>query len=389
MIQYENLINERVQKVKPSGIRKFFDIAATMDDVLSLSIGEPDFITPWNVREAGIDSLVNGHTYYTSNAGMLELRRGICEYYDRNFGVHYPDENHALVTVGGSEAIDLCIRSLIGPGDEVIIPEPSFVCYAPLTEIVGGVPVGIATKAENEFRLTAEELRAAITPKTKLLILPYPGNPTGAVMEKKDLEAIAEVLRDTDIMVLSDELYAKLTYGSTHVSIASIEGMWERTVVVNGFSKAFAMTGWRIGYALGPVPIIKAMTKLHQFAIMCAPTMAQEAALAALSEKTDEAVQEMVEEYDARRRMLLDRFKKMGLPCFEPKGAFYIFPCIKQFGMTSEEFCEKFLYEEHVAVVPGSAFGVSGEGFVRISYAKSMADLSKAMDRLERFLSKL
>ncbi len=389
MINYENLINERVKRVKPSGIRKFFDIAATMDDVLSLSIGEPDFITPWSVREAGIDSLVKGHTYYTSNAGMLQLRREVCHYYERNFGVRYEDENNALITVGGSEAIDLCIRCLIGEGDEVIIPEPSFVCYAPLTEIVGGTPVGIATKAENEFRLTAKELREAITPRTKLLILPYPGNPTGAVMEQKDLEEIAEVLRGTDIMVLSDELYAMLTYSGKHVSIASLPDMQERTIVVNGLSKAFAMTGWRIGYALGPVPIIKAMTKLHQFAIMCAPTMAQEAALCALKEQTDAAVLEMVEEYDARRKMLLSRFEKMGLPCFEPKGAFYIFPCIKKYGMSSEEFCEKFLYEEHVAVVPGSAFGESGEGFVRISYAKSMADLQKAMDRLERFLSKL
>lgn len=389
MIDYTGLIREEVQRVKPSGIRKFFDIAATMDDVISLSIGEPDFVTPWAVREAGIQSLVSGRTFYTSNSGLLALRQGVAEYYARHFGVKGYDEKNALITVGGSEAIDLCIRALIGPGDEVIVPEPSFVCYAPLTAIVGGVPVGVRTTNENEFKLTAEQLKAAITPRTKLLILPYPGNPTGAVMDKKDLEAIAEVLEGTDIIVLADELYAMLTYGGKHVSIASLPGMRERTVVVNGFSKAFAMTGWRIGYALGPEPIIKAMTKLHQFAIMCAPTTAQDAAVKALSPETDAAVTEMVEEYDARRKMLLRRFRKMGLSCFEPRGAFYAFPCIRQYGMSSEEFCQKFLYAEHVAIVPGNAFGESGEGFARISYAKSMEDLSTAMDKLEKFIREL
>ncbi len=388
-MNYDGMILESVRRIKPSGIRKFFDIAATMDDVLSLSIGEPDFITPWAVREAGVDSLVAGHTFYTSNAGLLDLRRAVVDYYARHFDVHYENENNTFITVGGSEAIDLCIRTLIGAGDEVIIPEPCFVCYAPLTELAGGKPVGVRTLPENEFKLTPEQLRAAITPRTKLLVLPYPGNPTGAVMNREDLEAIAEVLRGTDILVLCDELYARLTYGGSHVSLASLPGMAERCVVVNGFSKAYAMTGWRIGFALGPAPIIKAMLKLHQFAIMCAPTTAQEAAVRALSPELDEAVEEMVEEYDARRRMLLRRFEKMGLPCFEPRGAFYAFPCIEKFGMPSEEFCEKLLYDEHLAIVPGSAFGESGEGHVRISYAKGMDDLREAMNRLERFIQKL
>lgn len=388
-MNYDGMILESVRRIKPSGIRKFFDIAATMDDVLSLSIGEPDFITPWAVREAGVDSLVAGHTFYTSNAGLLDLRRAVVDYYARHFDVHYENENNTFITVGGSEAIDLCIRTLIGAGDEVIIPEPCFVCYAPLTELAGGKPVGVRTLPENEFKLTSEQLRAAITPRTKLLVLPYPGNPTGAVMNREDLEAIAEVLRGTDILVLCDELYARLTYGGSHVSLASLPRMAERCVVVNGFSKAYAMTGWRIGFALGPAPIIKAMLKLHQFAIMCAPTTAQEAAVRALSPELDEAVEEMVEEYDARRRMLLRRFEKMGLPCFEPRGAFYAFPCIEKFGMPSEEFCEKLLYDEHLAIVPGSAFGESGEGHVRISYAKGMDDLREAMDRLERFIQKL
>ena len=388
-MNYDGMILESVRRIKPSGIRKFFDIAATMDDVLSLSIGEPDFITPWAVREAGVDSLVAGHTFYTSNAGLLDLRRAVVDYYARHFDVHYENENNTFITVGGSEAIDLCIRTLIGAGDEVIIPEPCFVCYAPLTELAGGKPVGVRTLPENEFKLTPEQLRAAITPRTKLLVLPYPGNPTGAVMNREDLEAIAEVLRGTDILVLCDELYARLTYGGSHVSLASLPGMAERCVVVNGFSKAYAMTGWRIGFALGPAPIIKAMLKLHQFAIMCAPTTAQEAAVRALSPELDEAVEEMVEEYDARRRMLLRRFEKMGLPCFEPRGAFYAFPCIEKFGMPSEEFCEKLLYDEHLAIVPGSAFCESGEGHVRISYAKGMDDLREAMDRLERLIQKL
>ena len=389
MMDYNQLIPERVRTLKPSGIRKFFDIASTMDNVLSLSIGEPDFVTPWVVRDAGIDSLVRGRTFYTGNAGLIELRKAICEYNARMFELEYtPDQT--LVTVGGSEAIDLCFRTLIGPGDEVIIPEPSFVCYEPITQLCGGRPVSIRTKAENEFRLTAEELRAAITPRTKILVLPYPNNPTGAVMERVDLEAIAAVLRGTNILVLSDELYAMLTYtGKRHVSIANIAGMQERTIIVGGFSKAYAMTGWRLGYALGPKDIIKTMTKIHQFAIMSAPTMAQDAAIVALQPETDCAVQEMVEEYNMRRRLLLSRFREMKIDCFEPLGAFYVFPSITKYGLPSEEFCERFLYDEHVAIVPGSAFGESGEGFVRISYAKSLRDIETAMDRMERFVSRL
>ncbi len=389
MMDYNQLIPERVRTLKPSGIRKFFDIASTMDNVLSLSIGEPDFVTPWVVRDAGIDSLVRGRTFYTGNAGLIELRKAICEYNARMFELEYtPDQT--LVTVGGSEAIDLCFRTLIGPGDEVIIPEPSFVCYEPITQLCGGRPVSIRTKAENEFRLTAEELRAAITPRTKILVLPYPNNPTGAVMERADLEAIAAVLRGTNILVLSDELYAMLTYtGKRHVSIANIAGMQERTIIVGGFSKAYAMTGWRLGYALGPKDIIKTMTKIHQFAIMSAPTMAQDAAIVALQPETDCAVQEMVEEYNMRRRLLLSRFREMKIDCFEPLGAFYVFPSIAKYGLPSEEFCERFLYDEHVAIVPGSAFGESGEGFVRISYAKSLRDIETAMDRMERFVSRL
>ena len=388
MMDYNQLIPERVRTLKPSGIRKFFDIASTMDNVLSLSIGEPDFVTPWVVRDAGIDSLVRGRTFYTGNAGLIELRKAICEYNARMFELEYtPDQT--LVTVGGSEAIDLCFRTLIGPGDEVIIPEPSFVCYEPITQLCGGRPVSIRTKAENEFRLTAEELRAAITPRTKILVLPYPNNPTGAVMERADLEAIAAVLRGTNILVLSDELYAMLTYtGKRHVSIANIAGMQERTIIVGGFSKAYAMTGWRLGYALGPKDIIKTMTKIHQFAIMSAPTMAQDAAIVALQPETDCAVQEMVEEYNMRRRLLLSRFREMKIDCFEPLGAFYVFPSILRAGL-SGEFCERFLYDEHVAIVPGSAFGESGEGFVRISYAKSLRDIETAMDRMERFVSRL
>ena len=389
MMDYNQLIPERVRTLKPSGIRKFFDIASTMDYVLSLSIGEPDFVTPWVVRDAGIDSLVRGRTFYTGNAGLIELRKAICEYNARMFELEYtPDQT--LVTVGGSEAIDLCFRTLIGPGDEVIIPEPSFVCYEPITQLCGGRPVSIRTKAENEFRLTAEELRAAITPRTKILVLPYPNNPTGAVMERADLEAIAAVLRGTNILVLSDELYAMLTYtGKRHVSIANIAGMQERTIIVGGFSKAYAMTGWRLGYALGPKDIIKTMTKIHQFAIMSAPTMAQDAAIVALQPETDCAVQEMVEEYNMRRRLLLSRFREMKIDCFEPLGAFYVFPSIAKYGLPSGEFCERFLYDEHVAIVPGSAFGESGEGFVRISYAKSLRDIETAMDRMERFVSRL
>lgn len=389
MMDYSRLIPERVQAIKPSGIRKFFDIAATMDHVLSLSIGEPDFVTPWPIRDAGVDSLVRGRTFYTANAGLIELRKAICDYYERMFELSYSTDQ-VLVTVGGSEAIDACLRTLIGPDDEVVIPEPSFVCYEPITQLCGGRPVPIRTRAENEFRLTADQLRAAITPHTKVLILPYPNNPTGAVMEREDLESIAQVLRGTDIIVLADELYAMLTYsGKRHVSIANIDGMQERTIVVNGFSKAYAMTGWRLGYALGPKEIIKTMTKVHQFAIMSAPTMAQDAAIVALQPEGDALVQEMVDEYNMRRRLLVSRLRGMGFDCFEPLGAFYVFPSIEKFGLPSEQFCEQFLFSERVAIVPGSAFGESGEGFVRISYAKSMRDIETAMNRLEHFVAGL
>lgn len=388
MMDYNQLIPERVRTLKPSGIRKFFDIASTMDNVLSLSIGEPDFVTPWVVRDAGIDSLVRGRTFYTGNAGLIELRKAICEYNARMFELEYtPDQT--LVTVGGSEAIDLCFRTLIGPGDEVIIPEPSFVCYEPITQLCGGRPVSIRTKAENEFRLTAEELRAAITPRTKILVLPYPNNPTGAVMERADLEAIAAVLRGTNILVLSDELYAMLTYtGKRHVSIANIAGMQERTIIVGGFSKAYAMTGWRLGYACGPEPIIKVMTKIHQSAIMCAPTTSQYAAVTALR-RCDADIEAMRSEYDMRRRFLVSSLNRMGLDCFEPEGAFYAFPSIRKTGLSSEEFCEKLLFGKKVAVVPGNAFGDSGEGHVRISYSYSIGHLSEALHRIELFLQEL
>lgn len=389
MIDYSTVLNQKVQAIKPSGIRRFFDIANEMDNVISLSIGEPDFTTPWHVREEGIRSLEDGKTWYSPNRGFIELRQEISRWLKRHYHVNYNDKEEILVTVGGSEAIDLCLRSLISPGDEVLIPEPSFVCYVPLTEMAGGVPVVLETKAEDRFRITPEALRAKITPKTKLLILPYPNNPTGAVMRREHLEAIAEVVRENDLMVLSDEIYSALTYGDTnHVTFSAIDGMWERTIVVNGFSKAFAMTGWRLGYAVGPAQIIKAMTKLHQYGIMSAPTTAQYAAIEALK-NGDEDIVYMREQYDMRRRLVVDGFNSMGLTCFEPEGAFYVFPCIKKTGLTSEEFCERLLYEERVAVVPGSAFGDCGEGFVRISYAYSLENLKIAMERLSRFVSHL
>lgn len=388
-MDYAKIISAAARDMRPSGIRKFFDIAAEMKDCISLGVGEPDFKTPWTVRDAGIRSLEKGRTWYTSNSGLAELREETCNYLSRRMGLSYtPGET--VVTVGGSEAIDMCIRALVNPGDEVIIPEPCFVCYYPITTLTGGVPVPLPLKAENGFKLTAQELEAAITPRTKLIIFPFPCNPTGAVMRREDLEPIAALLRDKDIIVLSDEIYAELTYGGErHVSIASLPGMKERTVVVNGFSKAYAMTGWRLGYALGPKDIIKTMTKIHQFAIMSAPTMAQDAAIVALQPETDCAVQEMVEEYNMRRRLLLSRFREMKIDCFEPLGAFYVFPSIAKYGLPSGEFCERFLYDEHVAIVPGSAFGESGEGFVRISYAKSLRDIETAMDRMERFVSRL
>lgn len=386
MIDYSTVLNQKVQAIKPSGIRRFFDIANEMDNVISLSIGEPDFTTPWHVREEGIRSLEDGKTWYSPNRGFIELRQEISRWLKRHYHVNYNDKEEILVTVGGSEAIDLCLRSLISPGDEVLILEPSFVCYVPLTEMAGGVPVVLETKAEDRFRITPEALRAKITPKTKLLILPYPNNPTGAVMRREHLEAIAEVVRENDLMVLSDEIYSALTYGDTnHVTFSAIDGMWERTIVVNGFSKAFAMTGWRLGYAVGPAQIIKAMTKLHQYGIMSAPTTAQYAAIEALK-NGDEDIVYMREQYDMRRRLVVDGFNSMGLTCFEPEGAFYVFPCIKKTGLTSEEFCERLLYEERVAVVPGSAFGDCGEGFVRVSYSYSIKHITEALSRIEHFI---
>lgn len=386
MIDYNKVLSKTVCQIKPSGIRRFFDLAAEMDNVISLGVGEPDFSTPWHIRKEGIENLRKGKTWYTANAGLFELRKEISSYVERKYGPTYDPKKEILVTVGGSEAIDLTVRALVGPGDEVIIPQPSFVCYDPITRLAGGVPVIVNTKPENEFRLTAQELREAITPKTKLLILPYPNNPTGAVMERTELEAIAQVIRETNIMVLSDEIYAELTYGrEKHVSFASLDGMREHTVLINGFSKAFAMTGWRLGYACGPRPILEQMTKVHQFGIMSAPTTSQLAAVEALRNGDDD-VEEMRREYDARRKLMLAGFKRMGLPCFEPKGAFYLFPDIRGTGMSSEAFCEALLNEKHVAVVPGTAFGDSGEGFVRISYCYSTEHLTEALKRMEEFL---
>ena len=382
----KSLINPVVRDIPPSGIRKFFDIAAEMEDAISLGVGEPDFVTPWHIRDEGIYSLEKGMTYYTSNSGLKELRFEICNYLKRRFSLTYDAMSQVVVTVGGSEAIDLCIRSVIKPGDEVIIPEPCFVCYKPITKLAGGVPVTIETKAKNDFRLTADELRAAITPKTKLLILPFPNNPTGGVMSRKDLEEIAEVLRGTDIIVLSDEIYAELTYGDDrHCSIANIPEMPERTVLVSGFSKAYAMTGWRLGYACGHPDLIKAMTKVHQFGIMSAPTTAQYAAIEALKNGDDD-IEMMREEYDMRRRVIVKGFNDMGLECFEPKGAFYAFPSIQSTGLTSDEFCENCLREKKVAVIPGNAFGNSGEGFIRCSYAYSIENINEALNRIEAFV---
>ena len=384
-MNYDSILAPAAKAMRPSGIRRFFDLAADMPHCISLGVGEPDFKTPWSVRDAGIRSLEMGRTKYTANAGLKELRAEICRYLARRMELDYtPDQ--VLVTVGGSEAIDLCIRALVSPGDEVIIPEPCFVCYEPITQLTGGVPVHIATRAEDEFRLTPQALQAAITPRTKLLILPYPNNPTGGVMSAADLEAIAAVLRGTDIMVLSDEIYSELTYGlDKHVSIASLPGMKERTVVVNGFSKSYAMTGWRLGYAAGPQPIIRVMTKIHQSCIMSAPTTSQYAAITALR-SCDEAIETMRDEYNRRRRYVVKALNEMGLTCFEPRGAFYVFPSIQISGLTSEEFCERLLHEQEVAIVPGDAFGASGEGFARISYAYSVEHLETAMRRIRTFL---
>lgn len=389
MINYDKVLNPTVVSIKPSGIRKFFDIAATMKDVISLGVGEPDFQTPWQIRKAGINSLEKGKTRYTSNKGIDTLRSEIAKFTKRKYNLEYDPEREILVTVGGSEAIDAAIRAVVSPGDEVIIPEPSYVCYEPITELAGGKPVVIETKAENDFKVTPEELREKITPKTKVLILPYPCNPTGAIMERDDLEKIAEVLRGTDIIVISDEIYAQLTFGGKpHVSVAEIDGMKERTVVVNGFSKTFSMTGWRLGYACGPAPLIKQITKIHQFAIMCAPTTSQYAAIEALT-NCDEDVEEMKRQYNMRRRLMVAGFNKIGLECREPKGAFYAFPSIKSTGMSSDEFCEKLLYSKNVAVVPGTAFGSGGEGFIRASYCYSTEHISEAISRIGEFVREI
>ncbi len=389
VIDYSTILNPQVQALKPSGIRRFFDIASEMDDVISLSIGEPDFTTPWHIREEGIRSLEKGKTWYSPNRGFEQLRVEISRYMNRRYGLEYDQKSQVLVTVGGSEAIDMAIRALVCPGDEVIIVEPSFVCYDPLTRMAGGVPVPIATTEETKFRLTAQQLEAAITPKSKLLVLPFPSNPTGAVMRRKDLEEIAAVVRRHNLFVLSDEIYAELTYGNEpHVSIAQLDGMQERTVVINGFSKTYAMTGWRLGYAVGPAEVIGQMTKLHQFGIMSAPTMAQYAAIEALK-NGDSDIEYMREQYDMRRRLIVDRLNAMGLTCFEPEGAFYVFPSIKSTGLTSEEFCERLIYSHRVAVIPGSAFGECGNGYVRISYAYSIRNIQQALDRIEAFLQEL
>ena len=388
-MNYEQILSQRIQNVKPSGIRRFFDILEEMKDAISLGIGEPDFQTPWHIRDAGIYSLEKGFTKYTSNAGLAELRREIASYLARRFDLHYHFADQLLVTVGGSEGIDLAIRCLVDPGDEVIIPVPSFVCYGPLVEMAGGTPVYLEMKAENEFRLTPDELRSAITDKTKLLVLPFPSNPTGGIMERHDLETLADVLRDTNIMVLSDEIYAELSYGEhRHVSMANLPDMYDRTIVVNGFSKAYSMTGWRLGYLAGPKEVIAQMTKLHQFGIMSAPTTSQYAAIEAMR-NGDHDIEKMRDEYDGRRRYLVEGLRRIGLECFEPKGAFYVFPSIKSTGLSSDDFCERFLLEEKVAVISGAAFGPGGEGFVRCCYAASMKDLAEALTRMDNFLTNL
>lgn len=383
-----NPLADTIVNIKPSGIRKFFDLVSEMKDAISLGVGEPDFDTPWHIRDEGIYSLERGRTFYTSNAGLKELKEEIANYLRRRVHVDYDDRHEVLVTVGGSEAIDMAMRVMLNPGEEVLIPQPSYVSYEPCTIMAGGKPVIIELKAENEFRLTPEELLEHITDKTKLLVLPFPNNPTGAIMEQKDLEAIAKVIIEKDLYVLSDEIYSELTYKEDHVSIASIPGMQERTILINGFSKAYAMTGWRLGYACGPRKIIEQMTKLHQYAIMCAPTTSQYAAVEALK-NGDADVEEMRTAYNQRRRYLMHAFEEMGLECFEPYGAFYVFPCIKEFGMTSDEFATRFLEQEKVAVVPGTAFGACGEGYLRISYAYSLENLKIAMEKLKHFIDNL
>lgn len=384
-----NPLSDKITTIKPSGIRKFFDLVSEMKDAISLGVGEPDFDTPWRIREEGIYTLEKGKTYYTSNSGLMDLRIEISRYLERRFGLNYDAEKEIIVTVGGSEGIDLAFRAMLNPGDEVIIPEPCYVSYVPCVTLADGVPVTVNLKEENDFKLTKEQLLSAITPRTKILVLAFPNNPTGAVMTKEELEEIAEIVKEKDIFVVSDEIYAELSYGNTrHCSIASIDGMKERTIVINGFSKAHAMTGWRLGYACGPEVVIKQMLKIHQFAIMCAPTNSQYAAVEALKE-CDDAVEEMRNEYDRRRRFMLSKLRGMGLKVFEPYGAFYIFPNIAEFGLTSDEFATRFLTEEKVAVVPGTAFGDCGEGFLRMSYASSLSNLKTAMERLERFIERL
>nr|WP_301335137.1 aminotransferase class I/II-fold pyridoxal phosphate-dependent enzyme [Holtiella tumoricola] len=386
-MRIEELIAKKVSDMPPSGIRKFFDVANEIGDAISLGVGEPDFDTPWHIREEGIYSLEKGKTVYSANAGLLELRQEICRYTQRRFDLIYSPTKQCLVTVGGSEGIDLAMRTLLEPGEEVLVPEPSFVSYKPCVVLAGGVAVPIPTREEDNFKLTAEELEKAITSKTKILVLPFPNNPTGAIMDREDLVKIAEVLKDKNIIVLSDEIYAELTYGKNHVSIANIPGMYERTIVLNGFSKSFSMTGWRLGYALGPEPIISMMTKVHQYALMCAPTTSQYAGIEAMR-NGDEDVRLMREAYDRRRRVMVEGFRSMGLSCFEPEGAFYVFPNISATGMTSEAFCEKLLMDQRVVVVPGTAFGESGEGFVRASYAYSIEAIKEALSRIEIFVSK-
>lgn len=388
MIDYDQMLSSRAMELKPSGIRKFFDILEEMQDVVSLTVGQPDFDTPWHIREAGIRSLEEGRTYYTSNSGTVELRREISAYQKRRFGLEYDPKNEIIVTVGGSEAIDLALRAVVNIGDEVIVPEPCFVCYSPLVTLAGGAPVTINLRAENDFRLTAAELEAAITPKTKAVVLAFPNNPTGAVLDGSDLENLAEVIRRHNILVISDEIYAELTYGERHVSIASLDGMRERTIIAAGFSKSYAMTGWRLGYTLAPPEITAQMLKIHQFAIMCAPTASQFAAVEAVR-NGDEDIEFMKAEYDGRRRFVVSGLHDMGIDCFVPRGAFYVFPDISGFGMTSEEFCGRLLKEKHVAIVPGNAFGECGEGFARISYAYSLRHLEKALKRMEEFINDL
>ena len=388
MMDYSTILSKRAQSLRPSGIRKFFDLLSSMDDVISLTVGQPDFVTPWHVREAAIDSIERGRTYYTGNAGMPELRKGIADYLDRRFALSYNHADEIIVTIGGSEAIDLAIRALVDPGDEVIVPVPSFVCYGPLVTMAGGTPIYLETVKEDAFKLTPERLRAAITEKTKLLVLPFPNNPTGAILTREELEGIAEVLRGTNIIVLSDEIYAELTYGRTHTSFATIPDMWERTIIASGFSKSYAMTGWRIGYIAAPAPMAKEMLKLHQYGIMCAPTASQFAALEAIN-NGDEDIEMMRAEYARRRAYLLAGLKELGIECYPAEGAFYLYPYIGGYGLTSEDFCERLLYEARCAIVPGTAFGDAGEGYARISYAYSMRHLEEALRRIGEFLKKL